>query len=259
VLTTTPDSRGRRLGLVTTRRVDYTVKRYDWLYLLLLRGLKRAGTDEEANSEISSFQRQLLELVAYSTIIGADWIKQTLSEIYEIGYNQQTVIYQQNAMQIATPAVDIGDAPPEMFRSFASAEYQRLSNRISTLITNGRAAAAITSALGGISLHDALAIQALGKADAYNYRKALEETALSTLQHEMWLQGQGNFGKKIVIAEIDDRTTALCGRLDGTVWNWNEMVVDPLTGGAKMFAPFVGPQFNPPWHPCRSIVVPYKE
>lgn len=257
--TTTPDSRARRFGSATVKRVDYAIKRFDWLYLMLIGGLKQAGTDQESESALSSFQQQLFELLAYSTIIGADWIRQTLSNLYDIGNIQQSVNYQQSSNIFAIPATDKGDAPPEMFRSFAVDEYKRLGNRISTLITNGRAAAAITAALGGITLHEALASQALGKADAYNYRKALEESALSTLQHEMWLQGQGNFGKKIVLAEIDNRTTALCRRLDNTVWNWNEMIVDPLTGGSKMFAPFVGPQFDPPWHPCRSVVMPYKE
>jgi hypothetical protein len=259
VSTTTPGSKASTFAERIVKQTDEIVNSYDIAYLLLIHDLGRAADnydEEEADRAIKRFLAAIALLISISTVQARFWVARNLAELYKVP-NWQSLV---NSQESELPIPGIPEAARQraiVQLKAAIEEEDRMNRKLAALIEDGQASARMMSVFGGISYLSALIDSALGRAEAYNFRKVLDASATENVEEEIGSQGSGFFKKKIVIAMLDDRTTALCSRLDGTVWDWDEPIVDPATGASKMFSPFIGPQFTPAYHCCRTAVVPF--
>jgi len=259
VSTTTPESKASTFAERIVKRTDEVINSYDIAYLLLIHDLGRAADDydeEEADRAIKRFLAAVALLISISTVQARFWVARNLAELYKVPNWQSMVNSQESELSIPGISEQVRQAAILRMQT-AIEEEERMNRKLAALIEDGQASARMLSVLGGISYLSALVDSALGRAEAYNFRKVLDASAMDNVEQEIETQGRGFFKKKIVIAMLDDRTTALCSRLDGTVWDWDEPIVDPATGAAKMSSPFIGPQFTPSYHCCRTAVVPF--
>ncbi len=258
--TTKPDKRAKQLTTRIVRRADDINKRFVLTFADLERELEKAqrSNDEgQINLALTVFLASVMSIIDDATLGSERWMFDQLASIYGFNIYKTFALLPENIIQELIGTLRKIRLPDSMAFSFAVREQQRLVSRIRAIVANGQAAAHITAALTGKSINQALREQAIGKADAYNFRKLLDAATVETLHQEMWLQGQEIFDRKIVVGIPDKDQTQLCQRLNGTVWGWNELIVDPVTGGQRMFPPFIGRPFNPSFHFCRSAIGPH--
>lgn len=124
-------------------------------------------------------------------------------------------------------------------------------------IQDAKRAAADRAEVSGRSYKDELVDQVTSKTSANRLRKELDAEVTQAASSAIWNEGLQKIRYKLVVATIDSDTTDLCRRLHGTVWEWDKPVVDPVSGGQRMFPPFIGPDFEPQFHHCRSMIAPY--
>ncbi len=257
--TTKPDKQGKQLATRIGRRADDITLRFTLLFADLDQELEQATRDRDESKIIlalSLFLASVTNLIDDATLGSERWMFDQLSAIYGLDRYQTFASLPENITQGLIGTLRELQLPDSIAFPFAVQEQQRLVSRIRTIVAKGQSAARITAVLTGKSVNQALREQAIGKADAYNFRKLLDNATTTILHQELWLRGQRNFERKIVLGISDNDQTQLCQRLNRTVWGWNELITDPVSGGQRMFPPFTGEPFDPRFHLCRTVIVP---
>lgn len=241
------DSNGEFIARRVSARADQVEKRYLSLVAALYLALSRARTEQQAQEILAKFIADFGILAAFAAS-SREWADDLMASIY----GSLLVSDPQAIMGIQANPATAGLLNRSLF-----AEQESLIRQLQQMVSRGTDRARSQAVLSGRPLAQELSKLALSKQDAYNLRRVLDSAVVNAAQHSIWLSGIGSFRRKIVVGVRDKDQTPLCRRLDGTVWKWDEMIVDPVSGGRRMFPPFVGSDYDPTYHPCRSIAVPY--
>lgn len=242
------DENGQRVAARISQRADDFDRRFQALVAALYVALRRSRSEQQSISILDEFIRDFSVLTAIAVNDTRIWAADLLAAFYGRRERIRTDILAVLADNPATAAL----FDPDLFN-----EQALMVEQLRIAVSRGTRKATEQAAVSGRPVVQEMAKLALTRSEAYNLRRILDSAVVNAAQHSIWLEGAGVFEKKIVVAVLDKDTTALCRRLDGTVWEWQELIVDPVSGGRRMFPPFVGSDFDPTYHPCRSIAVPY--
>lgn len=125
------------------------------------------------------------------------------------------------------------------------------------MVQDGRRRAAQRVEVSGRDYLQELGDNLITKSEANRLKKELDAEITQAASMAVWNEGRGIMRYKLVVGVVDKDQTALCRRLHGTIWEWGDPIIDPVSGGQRMFPPFIGPDFDPQYHHCRSVIVPY--